>query len=99
MIYFDFHNSSDFTPYFGAGLGLAFVHQHFEGVGNELYFNNTNFAWQVGAGVAYALNETVSVDLGYRFISYGTSRMETVGLETSAYGSGHEFALGLRFNF
>jgi opacity protein-like surface antigen len=31
----------------------------------------TAFAWQVGGGVLYALNERITLDLGYRFYSVG----------------------------
>jgi opacity protein-like surface antigen len=31
----------------------------------------TAFAWQAGGGVLYALNERMSLDLGYRFYSIG----------------------------
>jgi len=83
--YYDFRNSTPFTPYVGAGLGLAFVtskwketkyyadrtywmNDYDESSGAKL---NTNFAWQLGLGIAYDFNEYVSVELGYRLMGLG----------------------------
>ncbi len=98
--YFDFHNSSDFTPYVGAGLGLAFTRMEADTPEwSNLDANSTNFAWQVGAGVSYAFNETISADLGYRFVSFGSSHLEDEDMSTSVFSSAHEFSLGVRFSF
>ncbi len=109
-IYFDFHNSSAFTPYVGAGLGLGFVNEFVNvdsnfmdaDFGNErtsesLENYTTTFAWQVGAGVAYAFNDTVSADLGYRYMNFGMTTYE--GFNENTYASAHELSLGMRFNF
>jgi len=118
--YYDFRNDTPFTPWVGAGLGMAFINSKGnatgvgldEGVpfgpdsvssGSKL---NTNFAWNVGAGVAYAVNEAVSVDLGYRFAGLGKAKTKW------GYGNDdergrfrtknvyqHQLMLGLRFSF
>jgi opacity protein-like surface antigen len=41
-----------------------------------------NFAWNVGAGVQYALTNCISLDLGYRFADLGSARAKNV--ETGA---------------
>lgn len=69
-VYIDFENATKFTPFLGAGLGAAKVDvsdvtDNFKSSGDVV------FAWQVGAGVAMKLTESVSVDLKYRY--YGTS--------------------------
>lgn len=118
-VYYDFHNSTSFTPYVGAGLGVAFINTDADlsaidavtpanttiaSTGSQ---TETNFAWNVGVGVGYAINEMFTVDLGYRFASLG-------GAETSwsqdQFGDDftrseadnlymHQVALGLRINF
>jgi len=82
-LYFDFHNETDFTPYVGGGVGAAFV-------GPE-----NNFAWNVGSGVSYDINENWKASLGYRFVSFG--KMEDNHCKGLLYG--HEALLGIRYTF
>lgn len=89
-LYWDFHNDSAFTPYIGAGIGMAFIQTkgsvfvnstlagapagNFSTGTNLGSKTNTNFAWQVGAGCSYDITETVALDLGYRFMGLGTAK-------------------------
>lgn len=82
-LYFDFHNETDFTPYVGGGVGAAFV-------GPE-----NNFAWNIGGGVSYDINENWKASLGYRFVSFG--KMEDNHCKGLLYG--HEALLGIRYTF
>lgn len=105
--YLDLHNSTAFTPYIGAGLGLGIVNTEYEykafGPGTYVDVNKSDtssvFVWNVGAGVAYALNENISADLGYRYLGIGESEMKMLGQKYKTDGSAHEFSLGLRFTF
>lgn len=92
--YWDFHNSTNFTPYIGAGVGLAFLQTDgsvtttmYRGAGTTKVYkqdigtrNNTNFAWQVGAGCSYAFTDTISLDLGYRFMGLGKAESNDIHL-------------------
>ena len=107
-LFWDFHNDSAFTPYIGAGLGLAFNYTGYDFTtnnGDKFSVDDrfTNFAWNVGAGVAYNFNENFAIDASYRFVGLGYN-------EVSASAGGHkyeigsdpynnEFMLGLRFSF
>ncbi len=102
-VYYDFRNSSKFTPYIGVGAGLAFTRANVDinaynstgyahGYG-EAYA--TDFAWQVGAGVAYAINDNVSADLGYRYLGISGS----LDRYDRAFSGAHEFSFGIRFTF
>lgn len=51
--YYDFTNSSAFTPYLSAGLGFAKI----KWAGDGYSVDDTVFAYQVGAGVGYALSK------------------------------------------
>lgn len=121
--YYDFKNSTAFTPYIGAGVGLAFVGanvsedgaEDIPGVSNDDWNysfgkkTRTNFAWNVGLGCAYALNDTVSIDLGYRYADFGKAKTKShSGLDDgkpfTVYGKAqnvamHQFMLGARFTF
>lgn len=118
--YYDFKNSTAFTPYVGAGLGVAFVGAKMGANGHDedgdwTYSmgkkTRTNFAWNVGLGCAYALNESISIDLGYRYADFGKAKTKSyTGFDTKAeeyfteYGKAqrvdmHQFMLGARFTF
>lgn len=115
--YYDFRNSTAFTPYIGAGVGLGFIHSNMK---LKSYVNGVNvetrspssfdtvFAWNVGAGCSYAFTENFSLDLSYRFVGYGPTKISyqdwspATGWETHTYNTlpnAHEFALGARFTF
>jgi len=77
-VYCDFPNSTAFTPYIGLGLGLAFIKSEGNWEQPSLGFSGTydakrltNFAWNIGAGVAYNFSDSFSMDLGYRFAGLG----------------------------
>jgi len=82
--YYDFHNSSAFTPYVGLGLGLSFVDMKLKGRtvdsdGDEWSYSGgkkstTNFAWNLSGGVSYALAKQIDLDLGYRFAWIGDGK-------------------------
>lgn len=83
--YYDFKNQTNFTPYVSVGLGLASIkhkaHYSFSEVnsGGSDYDafskskTNSNFAWSLGLGSQYAINDNLSLDLSYRFLDAGKS--------------------------
>lgn len=106
-LFWDFHNDTAFTPYIGAGLGLAFNYTGYDFTVDDDKFSAddrfTNFAWNVGVGASYSFNENLALDASYRFVGLGYN-------EVSAYRGGqkyeigsdpynNEFMLGLRFAF
>ena len=93
--YFDFHNSTAFTPYIGAGLGMGFVRTEVSSYNDY----STVFAWNVGAGCAYSFNENFAADLGYRFVGLGETDAKYDGNSLKTTGNAHEFSLGLRLTF
>lgn len=100
--YYDFVNESAFTPFISAGLGYARVELNDIGVvgGDDPFsVDDKVLAYQIGAGVAYAANEKVSVDVKYRYL--GTSDLEygtEVFTETMEYSS-HNVYAGIRVAF
>ncbi len=71
--YYDFPNRTKFTPYASAGLGwlqnkISETRRgsaKFNGMGSA---SQNSFAWQLGAGLSYAVTKNVAIDLGYRYI-------------------------------
>ncbi len=113
--YYDFHNSSKFTPYIGAGIGYTRMETSF-GIVNEdtasLYKKKkNNLSWNAGFGVSYAVSDTSSVDLGYRYIRFGTNKINYLDIDSDpdyptseigiikAKSTANEIYLGYRFAF
>lgn len=108
--YYDFDTCTKFTPYVGAGIGLAKTkiarHGEYDGPfmrGGEGTVKHTGIAWQIGAGIAYALNDNVSVDVGYRYIDYGKFKDSLIfdhgSFRTSYETTANELYAGLRYSF
>ncbi|MBQ9453263.1 MAG: porin family protein [Desulfovibrio sp.] len=107
-LFWDFHNTSIVTPYLGAGLGLAFNYAGYDFTtrngdrfsGDE---RTTNFAWNIGTGAAFSINDHFSVDASYRFVGLGYNEV-SVSSRGKHYTIGNrpynnEFMLGLRYAF
>jgi len=96
--YYDFVNKSAFTPFISAGLGMATIdlsitlpaedNKRFSG-------DDTVFAWQVGAGVGYAINEKLTIDLKYRYFRTADVEIDTL---TVPYSSNNIY-VGMRYTF
>jgi opacity protein-like surface antigen len=72
----DYELSSRFAVYAGGGLGAGgyrvVVNSSLPSAPDVAIAGTSGvsgFAWQAGGGVIYALNERISLDLGYRFLS------------------------------
>jgi opacity protein-like surface antigen len=113
--YWDINTGTQFTPYLGAGLGMAFINTKFtdkgddtiEGPWNESTGskNVTNFAWNVGAGLGYDFTENWTLDVGYRFVGLGSVKTKSYSDDDyKMYGKTdnlyqHQFAVGIRYTF
>ena len=107
-LFWDFHNDTALTPYVGAGLGMAFVYTGYDFTdanGNKFSADDrfTNFAWNVGAGLAYNINENFTLDAAYRFVGLGYTEVSaTSGGRQYEIGNrpyNNEFMVGLRYGF
>lgn len=65
---YDFRNQSPLTPYVGGGVGAGFTKVDYSpsGVG-VIDDRSTQFAWQVTAGVSWAVAPTAEIYAGYRY--------------------------------
>jgi opacity protein-like surface antigen len=86
-VYLDFVNPSIVTPFLTAGIGMATV--------SLFDYDDTVFAYQVGAGLAFAINPHMSIDLKYRY--FATEDLDFGGLE--AKFASHNVYCGFRFTF
>ena len=103
-----------FTPYVGAGIGVASisvlglkdVNVPNGGVAYGADKTETNFAWAVYGGVAYDVNESVTLNLLYRYTDLGEAKSGTVTAfdGTSSYAgldlgrvTSHDLMLGMRW--
>ncbi|MDR2695417.1 MAG: acyloxyacyl hydrolase [Deltaproteobacteria bacterium] len=105
--YFDINTGTAFTPYIGAGLGMAFNNSSLDAeeyqpgwiVTASRQQWDTTFAWNVGAGLSYAFTENIAADLGYRFVHTGYREYAMGWASAGSAPYIHEFYLGARFTF
>lgn len=89
------------SPYVTAGMGAAYneFKTNVKRSGTTTYYNNHDwqFAYQVGAGLAYKCPNDMRVNLGYRFADNG--RAHTVPNVTTDRLQSHEIVAGLQVPF
>lgn len=90
--YLDFHNGSPVTPFITAGIGTATVELNNFGYEDS---EDTVFAYQVGAGLAFYINPHMTIDVKYRY--FATDDPDFDGM--SASFASHNVYCGFRFNF
>lgn len=95
--YWDIDTGTRFTPYLGAGLGMAFIGTKMKSNGYDIGDPDdswsestgsktvTNFAWNVGAGLGYDLTENWTLDAGYRFAHLGSVKTKTFSDDESTF--------------
>jgi len=85
--YLDFVNPSPVTPFITGGIGIANV---------ELFdADDTVLAYQVGAGLAFAINPHMSIDVKYRYFVTEDLDLEGYDVEFAS----HNVYCGFRFTF
>lgn len=101
--YYDFFNGSKWTPFLTAGLGMAKVEVNdmmILGDSASWSEDDTVFAWQVGAGVSYAVNQNFDLELKYRFQMTDNLELADYNDRLTVDGpSTHNIYLGARFMF
>lgn len=101
--YYDFANSTDFTPYIGTGIGYGRLKASSQINGHSFSKKNNNFIWNVGVGVAYEISTNIALDVGYRYVDYGKINTATNlydrSVNTRSKLKAHEFNFGIRYTF
>lgn len=101
-VYYDFDTGTMWRPFVGAGLGYANVSVDASIIGIPLADDDDSvFAYQFKAGVAYQYNPTTDFLINYRFL--GTDDLDlsdSTGLPFSVDGvENHSVQVGVRFRF
>lgn len=94
--YYNFNNSTPFTPFVGAGAGINMAKVEI-GLDND---SSTYFAAQIGGGISAELSEWLALDLAYKFILSDEYEISVPGIGTaSADLTSHQILLSARFMF
>lgn len=109
--YFDISTYTPITPYIGGGLGLSSLNLNYT-LGDQIKESRSeqNFAWHIGAGAAYKITSNMSLDMFYRYMNLGETRISSPSLSDISSNlegfsfiesstSLHQLGLGLRFTF
>ena len=112
--YYDFNTCTRWTPYVGAGVGVAMLKlssNYMDADGHDKVSDKSyNVAWQIGAGVAYDLTKNIALDAGYRYINAGAATLDKYNESYPGYGyaessktkvdtAAHELYFGARYTF
>lgn len=102
--YWDITNIMDFTPYIGAGIGLAFANTRGNADVGGFHYGasdtDVKLAGQIGVGCSYFFTPNISADLGYRYLFTGDGEAGYNGYNLRSDSlSMHQFSLGLRVSF
>ena len=102
--YWDITNVQDFTPYVGAGIGLAFLNTSCELDGASYHVRtsdtSTELAAHIGFGCSYFISSNMSADLGYRYLFTGEGSSGYGGWSMKAEAVRmHQISLGVRISF
>lgn len=96
--YYEFQTGGLVRPYLTGGLGYAKLDAEFSAEGFDevtLVDEESGLAWQLGAGLDFAVTGSISLDLRYRYLS--GDDVEFDAGETDI--SGHSLTAGVRFTF
>ena len=97
---YDFNTGTAFTPYVGAGIGLALTNSKLSGSNVSRYSGtDTQFAYQGIAGVSYAFNPNLSLTADYRYFATTDNTYSSTPSNWTVSNSNHTILVGLRWTF
>ena len=81
--------------------GLGYAYNKTKGIPEAGGKGSHRFAWNVGAGVEYKMNDCWTFDLGYRYTDLGKARLKdaTAAIKTKEDLKSHDILLTARYNF
>jgi outer membrane immunogenic protein len=102
----DLPTGTMFTPYGVVGVGMSNIKKADNTLlavsGNHITFktkNKTSFAWNAGLGVNTKIQDSVSLDLGYKFVNVGKIKFKVADTSKTSKIQAHELAAGVIFSF
>eukprot|EP00494_Astrolonche_serrata_P002093 UN02099 len=80
--YFGLIAFNKLTPYLTAGIGLVHTKPKVKYIVNNAESegdifsgkSKNNFAWNIGAGFRHSFNDNITLDLGYKYLDFGTNQ-------------------------
>ena len=103
--YYDFKNKSKLKPYLSAGVGVTRIKNKITDIDANVTDKDSDnhFSWSAGVGLAYAVSESFSLDLSYRYIDNGKFNFETNFASNPMHSDikliSNEYLLGARYTF
>lgn len=120
-VYYDIPTTSDLTPYFTLGAGIArntvketensttassynddgISLSSSSPVASKLSTSKSSFAYKMGLGVKYAINQDFDLDLRYQYVNLGKIRAKKTSVSSVENGKLHaqEVVLGVAYKF
>ena len=100
-IFLDIPTGIGITPFFGGGIGYADVEADISGLfANLVNDSDSGLAWQLRAGIAFAIFPYTDLTLGYRYFATEDLDMQNASGNVEVEGlSTHIGEIGLRFTF
>jgi opacity protein-like surface antigen len=91
------------AAYLGAGLGFSYLNQELSvsnpGLNGSLDDSDTVFAYQLKAGLRYAINEAWSVQGGVRYLDYDDFEFSYEGITLLGDGDATAFEFGVSYAY
>ena len=104
-VYYDFRNSTPFTPYVGAGMGFSRVDTKLSYPRISGSDDKTEFTYNLQAGLDFNLDDHNTIGIGYRYTSLGDGKAPINMYGVLQFGDiknkhhAHELTLSYRFTF
>jgi opacity protein-like surface antigen len=101
-VFQDFRLMDSVTPFIGGGIGVARVNVNNAGLQSAALMdgNDDVFAYQVGGGVNFALDDRLDLFFEYRYFATDEYDMQYVTGDTvQGKITSHNFGVGLRYGF
>jgi opacity protein-like surface antigen len=103
-VWLDIPTQSAFTPYVGGGLGIgwAWADVDLNGGGYGYGSGGSALAYQLGAGMKFAVSDQVDIDFGYRFKAMSKINFpdrDGHGNYNGAMLNSHNIQVGLTYHF
>ena len=97
--YYDFNSGSALTPYLAVGAGFSRIEADINLAPIINGDNDTVFAYQIGAGVGYSINEIMTLDFRYHFLTTADPEFSYQGGTVDAEILNHNLTIGVHMAF
>lgn len=100
--WYEFDTKSKWVPFVGGGVGVSHVNLNIDsiaGIATNFDESDTVFAYQVGAGIGYNVNEKMTVTFGYRYFATADPEGQSSTDKIETEYSGHNLLVGINYRF